>query len=257
MTQEELDELMAGDLDDELALAEEESEIAVDEDAEEAPKETNSEEMTEESDAEDLDAMIEDDGMVVIDEKNFKVDASKQWPPPPPTDDHKVVNQLDNVTRDSEKKATEIMDRLEEINNFVMDIETDANDAVSVLRKNIETYEKLYAKFPSIALFEEMIEENKKAKQLVEDMIEKSQSSADEIMMIMDIMQYQDIHRQKIERVINVMRALSKYMNSLFESSVDDESRVSSAVHIQGDSDTEDIVSEDEIEALLASFGQK
>lgn len=253
MTQEELDALMAGDLDEELALADEENEISVDEDAEDAAKEEKSEDMT----MKDLDALIEDDGMVVIDEKNFKVDATKQWPPPPPTEDHKVVNQLDNVTRDSEKKATEIMDKLEEINNFVMDIETGGNETASVLAKNIETYEKLYAKFPSVTLFSEMIEENQKAKKLVEEMIGKSQSSADEIMMIMDIMQYQDIHRQKIERVINVMRALSKYMSSLFESNVDDESRVSSAMHIEGDNDTENVVTEDEIEALLASFGQK
>ncbi len=252
MTQEELDALMAGELDDELALAEGEPADGADQSGE-AETAEDGEEMT----MADLDAMIEDDGMVVIDEKNFKVDASTQWPPPPPTDDHKVVNQLDNVTKDSEKKATEIMDKLEEINNFVTDIETDGNDTVEVLTKNIETYEKLAAKFPNISLFSEMIEENNKAKQMVEDMIEKSQSSADEIMKIMDIMQYQDIHRQKIERVINVMRALSKYMNSLFESSVDDDSRVSSAVHIKGDSDTEDVVSEDEIEALLASFGQK
>lgn len=41
-------------------------------------------------------------------------------------------------------------------------------------------------------------------------------------MMAMDAMQYQDIHRQKIERVINVMRALSRYMSSLFEGKIDD-----------------------------------
>jgi chemotaxis regulatin CheY-phosphate phosphatase CheZ len=76
-------------------------------------------------------------------------------------------------------------------------------------------------------------------------------------MNIMDIMQYQDIHRQKIERVINVMRALSTYMNHLFSGKIDDAKRVSSAVHIHGDTSTEDIVSSDDIEALLASFGQK
>lgn len=55
----------------------------------------------------------------------------------------------------------------------------------------------------------------------------------DEIMMIMDMMQYQDIHRQKIERVINVMRALANIRSSLFEGSIDDEKRVGSAIHIQ------------------------
>jgi hypothetical protein len=73
-------------------------------------------------------------------------------------------------------------------------------------------------------------------------------------MMIMDKMQYQDIHRQKIERVINVMRQLSIYMNHLFSSSVDDSKRVSSAKHIEGD-ERDDLVQEDDIEALIASFG--
>ena len=80
------------------------------------------------------------------------------------------------------------------------------------------------------------------------------QSSGDSIMSVMDIMQYQDIHRQKIERVINVMRALSKYMNTLFEGKIDDDKRVSSAQHIVGDTHN-DIASNDDIEALLAQFG--
>ena len=245
MTQEELDALMAGDLDEELAVMdEEETEAISDETAGEDTAPTSEDES------------VRDMGMDIPDEGSFRVDASQQWPPPPPTEDHKVVNQLDNVTKDSEKKATEIMDKLEEINNLVMEIETDGNEASSVIDKNIETFEKLAAKFPNIALFGEMAEENRKASGQIGAVIEKSQASVDEIMMIMDIMQYQDIHRQKIERVINVMRALSKYMNSLFESSVDDSARVTSATHIAGDSDTADVVSEDEIEALLASFGQ-
>jgi len=69
-------------------------------------------------------------------------------------------------------------------------------------------------------------------------------------------MQFQDIHRQKIERVINIMRSLANYMNHLFSSSTDDSQRVSSAKHIPGD-DTADLVADDDIEALINSFGQK
>ena len=83
------------------------------------------------------------------------------------------------------------------------------------------------------------------------------QAGQDEIMMAMDMMQYQDIHRQKIERVINVMRALSKYMNTLFEGKIDDDKRVASAVHIAGDTTTENLVSNDDIEALIESLGKK
>jgi hypothetical protein len=52
------------------------------------------------------------------------------------------------------------------------------------------------------------------------------------------------------------MRALSRYMNSLFDTKVADEKRVSSAVHIAGDA-TEDVVDEEDIEALIAAFGGK
>jgi len=72
----------------------------------------------------------------------------------------------------------------------------------------------------------------------------------------MDIMQFQDIHRQKIERVINIMRELLKYMNKIFEGKIDDTKRVSSARHIHGDT-TEDVVEEDDLEALIAQFAGK
>ncbi len=229
MTQEELDVLMAGDLDEDMAVLDDETQ----------------EEKTEENSSKHT-----------IDEDNYRVQADSEWPPPPPTEDHKVVEQLDDVTKDSEKKATEIMDKLEEINNFVMDTEEEANNIVAIFEKNIETFEKLSQKFPNISLFASSLDENKNALDKINGIIEKSQESEDEIMMIMDIMQYQDIHRQKIERVINVMRALSKYMNSLFASDVDDTKRVSSAVHIDGDQ-SDDLVDSAEIEALLESFAKK
>ncbi|ECP7632485.1 protein phosphatase CheZ, partial [Campylobacter jejuni] len=104
--------------------------------------------------------------------------------------------------------------------------------------------------------FNEALQLNSKVKKTSQEIIDKLQCGQDEVMMAMDAMQYQDIHRQKIERVINVMRALSRYMSSLFEGRIDDKKRVSSAVHIEGDSTT-DIVSNDDIEALIASLGQK
>ena len=135
-----------------------------------------------------------------------------------------------------------------------MNTEEDANSAIESIENNIKLFEKLSQQFPNIDTFSKALEENKKLKSTIEGMIENSQNGSDETMMAMDIMQYQDIHRQKIERVINIMRALSKYMSLLFEGQVDDEKRVKSAKHIEGDS-TEDVISNDDIEALIAQFG--
>jgi hypothetical protein len=135
-----------------------------------------------------------------------------------------------------------------------MDKEESLGNVLEVIESNIELFEKLSAKFPDVEAFSTHLQKNQDAKNDVQESIEVLQNSGDSIMTVMDIMQYQDIHRQKIERVINVMRALSRYMNTLFEGKIEDEKRVSSATHIHGDTHN-DVASTEDIEALLAQFG--
>jgi hypothetical protein len=175
--------------------------------------------------------------------------------PPSPTDENKMVHQLDNVTKESEEKATQIFDIIDVISNDLMEKEEHLNRVVEVLNSNIELFTTLSAKFPDVLVFKAQLEKNEDALNDTNEALETLQASGESIMNVMDIMQYQDIHRQKIERVINVMRALSKYMNTLFEGKISDEKRVSSAVHISGDTHN-DLASNDDIEALLAQFGQ-
>ncbi|ECO9969961.1 protein phosphatase CheZ [Campylobacter jejuni] len=231
MTQEELDALMNGDVD--------------------LDSETEAEVKTEESNTEEDALMLED-----VKIADYKPNPSVVSPPPPPNQEHKVVHQLDDVTKDSELKATEMMDKLESINNFFADSESLLKEINKAIEKNIDIFSKLNEKFPNVESFSEALELNNQAKKSSKQIVGNLQSGQDEVMMAMDAMQYQDIHRQKIERVINVMRALSRYMSSLFEGKIDDKKRVSSAVHIEGDS-TADVVSNDDIEALIASLGQK
>lgn len=232
MTQEELDALMNEDIDMDM-------EEMADETAADAIKE----------DTEELFNSIDDpDG--------YRASAVHSWPPPPPTDDNKMVHQLDDVTKESEEKATEIFDLIEGISNDLTDSEDTVEEVNSVLDANIALFETLCTKFPHVEAFKTQLAQNQDAKKKNGSLKDMMETNIDTVMNIMDIMQYQDIHRQKIERVINVMRALSTYMNHLFSSKIDDSKRVTSAVHLPGDSTT-DIVNSDDIEALLASFGQK
>jgi len=242
MTQEELDALMAGDFD-------------------ESEEETKIEPLEEMSLGKEI-ALEEDDKIEEVkappkEVHEYRASASMSWPPPPPTDDHKMVHQLDDVTKDSEIKASQVFDKLDAVNNFMMEAEDNAKEVIKLIESNIHLFETLVSKFPNIDQFQKALDDNKGMKERVEELLNNAQMAEDEIMMAMDIMQYQDIHRQKIERVINVMRALSKYMNALFEGKKDDDKRVGSAVHIHGDDTTEDVVSSDEIEALIASLGKK
>ena len=227
MTQEELDALMSGDIDiDDDNSQEEESAEAVEDD--------------EADEAEDI--------------LNENIKEAKL--PLPATDENKMVHQLDDVTKESEEKATEIFDIIENISNDLMDSEEKASAVVETLSANVKLFETLSAKFPDIETFKTQHKMNEDALEQANDVVEILQNSGDAIMNVMDIMQYQDIHRQKIERVINVMRSLSRYMNTLFDGKVDDEKRVSSATHIIGDTHN-DVASTDDIEALLEQFGNK
>ena len=252
MTQEELDALMAGGLEDDLGDTKDASQEVADvkEDIDEVAEV-----------AEAISAKADEPQPKAESsskqQENYRVSADGVWPPPPPTEDHKMVHQLDDVTRDSEEKATQMFDKLETINNFFMDAESDSNSLKEAINLNVELFTTLSEKFPNIAAFSEALEKNNALLGTVDNIIGNLQMGQDEIMMAMDMMQYQDIHRQKIERVINVMRALSKYMNTLFEGKIDDEKRVGSAVHIAGDTTTENLVSNDDIEALIESLGKK
>ncbi|QOP41951.1 chemotaxis protein [Sulfurimonas marina] len=225
MTQEELDALMGGDL--------------------------------------DLDS-VEDEEVAQNDEVELEKDTSNEpemegkVPPkwgPPATNENKVVHQLDDVTKESEEKASEIFDIIENISNDLMDKETELGNIVEILESNVTLFTTLSEKFPDVSTFQTQLEKNENALAEAESVVEMLQNSGDSIMNVMDIMQYQDIHRQKIERVINVMRTLSHYMNSLFESQVEDTARVSSAKHIEGD-ENDELASTEDIEALLEQFGQ-
>ena len=249
MTQEELDALMAGGLEDDLGDTKDASQEVADVKEETDEVAEVAEAMSAKADEPQANSSKHGE--------NYGVSADGVWPPPPPTEDHKMVHQLDDVTRDSEEKATQMFDKLETINNFFMDAESDSNSLKDAINSNVELFTTLSEKFPNIAAFSEALEKNNALLGTIDNIIGNLQMGQDEIMMAMDMMQYQDIHRQKIERVINVMRALSKYMNTLFEGRIDDDKRVGSAVHIAGDTTTENLVSNDDIEALIESLGKK
>jgi len=217
-------------------------------------------ELVEEESVDDIAAQIEAGVEAEREAKESEVPAgyidetAHHWPMPA-TDENKMVHQLDDVTKESEEKASEIFDIIEGISNDLMEKEGNSQRVIGALLSNIELFKNLHTKFPDVEAFKTQLEVNEAALVDANEELVTLQTSGDSIMSIMDIMQYQDIHRQKIERVINVMRALSRYMNTLFEGKIDDDKRVSSAQHIVGD-EHNDVASNDDIEALLAQFGQ-
>lgn len=174
--------------------------------------------------------------------------------PFPAESDTKVVTQLSQVANDSEEKVSQIFD--------VLSLGLDNNNE---LRKAFKEYDSfitaetnllvsLNNKFPNIKIFDEHL----KNIHTIKDSLEKLKALLnDEDMHIfqgMELMQFNDINRQKIERVMSVIRKLSIYLNNLFE----DDGKTTNlpmAKHIHGD-ETEDLVGDD-LDKLIAEFSQK
>ena len=171
--------------------------------------------------------------------------------PLPSSKEHKIVNQLNEVAEDTEEKATQIFDVL----SYILD----ENEKVSVsndkckvfIDSQIELLEKLSSKFPNIQILKENLENANEVKELTANTSDTINDENNKIFEAMEIMQYHDINRQKIERVMSVIRKLTNYLNGIFE---DDSNKpeVQIAKHISGDGT--DSMDEDDIDSLINEF---
>lgn len=171
-------------------------------------------------------------------------------------DEHKIVSQLDDVTKESEEKATELFDIMNDVSDDLMQMASKYEDTKIFLND-------LKASLNSGASKEDIVAQIDEHSLLIQRM-DKIKAHADSILFEgMSLMQYQDINRQRIERVINVIRTLIRYLNLLFEGRKDDINRTSSAKHLAGDKHKEEggtaeevIDSNDDIENLIKQFNQ-
>jgi hypothetical protein len=201
--------------------------------------------------------------LTVDDKDKMEDEIAKDWTsskikegifPFPAESDTKVVTQLSQVANDSEEKVSQIFD--------VLSLGLDNNNE---FRKTFKEYDvfiasqmdlltSLSSKFPNIKVFDE----NLKSVQVMRESLEKLKNllndSDNSIFQGMELMQFNDINRQKIERVMSVIRKLSIYLNNLFE----DDGKTANlpmAKHIAGDEN--DDLAGDDLDKLIEEFSQK
>lgn len=172
--------------------------------------------------------------------------------PLPVEDDTKVVNQLSEVATDSEEKATKIFDVLSNILDYNNGIQSDVKELSTFNEKQIAMLSSLSQKFPQIDAFKDNLVQAESMETYITGVNDKLNDGNNEIFQAMELMQYHDINRQKIERVMSVIRKLSTYLNNLFE---DDGNREEVAVanHIHGDN-TKDLMDDEDLESLISEF---
>lgn len=173
--------------------------------------------------------------------------------PMPVEKEHKVVNQLSQVAEDSEAKASQIFDVLSFIldeNDIIGRNITASNDFIN---SQITLLERLAQKFPNVDVFAEQLLKAQEAKTGLDAIETIINDENGKLFEAMELMQFHDINRQKIERVMAVIRKLSNYLNGIFE---DDSTKpqVQIAKHISGDSNA--TVTADDLDDLIAQYSQ-
>ena len=152
--------------------------------------------------AKNLDEIIENFEETKEDEENHNIN---------------MIEQLNSVTTDSEEKATQTTDMLEQIVNEVEAIKTCIKD-----------------------------NELEKANFILDDI-------KNMVYDIINFMQYQDIHRQKIERVMNKLIETNNISKEELEKI--GLNIANSAKHIDGDNN--EILGNEDIDAIVNSFHKK
>ena len=173
--------------------------------------------------------------------------------PLPVSNENKVVNQLNEVADDSEEKASQIFDVLSFILDENNEIASHNKQMAEFIEKQSELLDSLSVKFPNITVFKENSNTAKELEKITKSISTNLDAQNNKVFEAMELMQFHDINRQKIERVMAVIRKLNSYLNGIFEDDTD-KPEVQIAKHISGDSNS--IVGGDDLEALIAEFGE-
>ena len=162
--------------------------------------------------------------------------------------------EVDDVTKGLEARAKQVFDQLESISQNSESVKEDIKIIKEHIKNQKKIFEKLSTQFPHIKVLKESLESSNDSLVRITSLEEKTINTSDCILQAIDIMRYQDIYRQKIEKVINITRTLAKYLSSITD--IVDKEGVSNDTHIEGDH-AGDIISNGEIDELISSLGKK
>jgi len=202
-----------------------------------------------------IDGIVDDEVPVIEEAKssasNLEEMIENNQYPMPVKNENKVVNQLNEVADDSEEKASQIFDVLSFILDENNDIQNYNKKMAEFIDKQVTLLESLTVKFPNIDVFRENLESAQELVTVSKELSDKVDGENNKVFEAMELMQYHDINRQKIERVMAVIRKLNSYLNGIFEDD-NEKPEVQIAKHISGDSN--EIVGADDIDSLIAEF---
>ncbi len=165
-----------------------------------------------------------------------------------PLKEHRVIDRLDEINKESEEKVNRLFEKLENISAEVDEVENLIENIKPFVNKHKEFMDFFVEHFPKTSI-KKNYEYFKNIVNILNEIEGKVNSIRDDTFDAMDILQFQDITRQKIERVISVIKALHDYLNSWFASDYESVPRARVAHTIVDEGEKEEI--DEEVEKII------
>ena len=166
-----------------------------------------------------------------------------------------IPNQLGEVANDSEEKATKIFDALSYILDDNEELRKTTKTLDEFMQSQLKMLQMLNKKFPNVKEFSDNLETINGLIDKPKEIQTRLHNRDKELFDTMELMQFHDINRQKIERVMGLVINLSRQLNSIFDDESNSGVNLPGATHLPGDN-SEELVDGDDLESLIAEFGK-
>ncbi len=223
------------------------------------------------SDKDNIEDIIEEFTQSSVSEKNMKDDVNKQIDVNDTKggngtgqeqlqgvrlsdEEHRVIDKLDEINKESEEKVNKLFEYLERITEELDKTESLINNIKPYMEKHKEFMDFFVEHF-SKTIVKSNYEYFKNIMEITSNIENSIAIIKDNVFDAMDTLQFQDITRQKIERVISVIKALHDYLNMWFDSSYEDKPRARVAHTIVNEKEKDKI--DQNVEEIIKQMQEK
>lgn len=134
-----------------------------------------------------------------------------------PEEDHRVVDKLDEITKESEEKVNQLFELLENAVSRIDEMDAELKRAKPYLDEHKKFMDLFVSVFPKASV-NKNYEYFTNVLKIFDEIQKTHEELKNYIFDAMELLQFQDITRQKIEKVISVIQALHEYLNNWFAS---------------------------------------
>lgn len=170
-------------------------------------------------------------------------------------DTYQEARTLQSIIEDSQNGIQVAQNELEDMKNKSKEINQNIQEVLNYAIRHLEVFEKLAHKFPNIKVFDNSFHETQDIIEKIIAIQNNAKKCSQHCIEIQNTISTEQKYHAKINHIVDTTRALSDYLNHLFNQPFE-ESKLPIFSKKENE-EHEEIHFDDEIQAIITSFGAK